>query len=143
MPKLCHEALVQIVRNAPELVARLVCPEDEAVVTSVRVTTPEFVDLNLPEYRADAVLVKGEDPERPVRAFVTEVQSAIDPRKHWTWPHYFTSLRPSRTRTISRVASSRRIRLRIASGVDAASVRPRPALVDRGSCAGKVVIVLG
>lgn len=93
MPTPGHEVLVQIVRNAPALIARLACPEEQGSITSVSVTAAEFVELNLAEYRADAVLLLGDDVARPTRAMIAEVQSHIDPRKQWTWPHYLTGVR--------------------------------------------------
>lgn len=82
MPKLSHEALVHLVRSAPELVPELL--RDAAglglpLPTPSRVTAAEFVDLNFAEHRADAVLLLGE-PERPSCCLVVEVQSEVDLR---------------------------------------------------------------
>lgn len=90
MPKLSHEALVQLVRNAPEVIVRLLEPEaaqDVPLHALPRVTATEFVDLNFAEYRADALLLLGER-ERPGEVIVVEAQSDVDPRKRRTWPLY-------------------------------------------------------
>lgn len=95
MPKLTHEALVHLIRAAPELVLRLLGSElasELPLHAPPRVTAAEFTDLNFAEHRADAVLVLG-DPERPSVVLVVEVQSEIDLRKRWTWPLYVAGLR--------------------------------------------------
>ncbi|MEZ4447944.1 MAG: hypothetical protein R3B09_00605 [Nannocystaceae bacterium] len=92
MPKFTHEALVQLVRNAPSLLVDLLWPEGSIPARRVHVTRAEFVDLNLSEYRADGVIVVGADPDDPDAALVGEVQTGIDPRKRRRWPVYVTSL---------------------------------------------------
>ena len=93
MPKLSHEALVHLVRAAPEAILQLL---ERALglelppLARPRITAAELVDLNLAEYRADAVLALGEPP---VEAFVLEAQSETDARKRRTWPLYVTGLR--------------------------------------------------
>jgi hypothetical protein len=93
MPKPSHEALVQLIRSAPALIPGLIWPEEQASARAKsRVTATEFVDLNLAEHRADVVLLMGEK-ERPEEVLVVEVQTAIDPRKHASWPVYVAGLR--------------------------------------------------
>lgn len=90
MPKLSHEALVHLVRSAPEAIVRLLQTElalDLPLHVPPRVTAAEFIDLNFAEHRADAVLMFGE-PERPSEVIVVEAQSEIDPRKRFSWPVY-------------------------------------------------------
>lgn len=90
-----HEALVQLVRCAPEMVVELLRRErvpDLPLHLPTRITAAEFVDLNLAEYRADVVLVLG-DPERPSQVIVVEVQNKIDARKRRVWPIYVAGLR--------------------------------------------------
>lgn len=90
MPKLPHEALVHLVRSAPEVIFRLLQRElgvDLPLNVPGRVTAAEFVDLNFAEHRADAILTVGE-PGRPAEAFVVEAQTDIDPRKRRSWPIY-------------------------------------------------------
>lgn len=95
MPKLPHEALVQLIRAAPEMVVELVRPllEGLPAATDVAVlpllTAAELVDLDLAERRADAVLVFG-DPARPSLGIVCEVQGEPSPRKRRVWPFYVT-----------------------------------------------------
>ena len=94
MPKLSHEALVQLVRNAPGMIPALLWPEGQAnTAAPIRVDAAEFVDLNFAEHRADAVLNLGEADGRPAMALVVEVQIEADPRKRWTWPLYVAGLR--------------------------------------------------
>ncbi|MCY0993320.1 hypothetical protein OV203_39655 [Nannocystis sp. ILAH1] len=92
MPKLSHEALVQLVRHAPALIPDLLWP-GVAAPGPVRISAAEFVDLHFAEHRADAVLGLGGAPERPDEALVVEVQVERDPRKRWTWPLYVAGLR--------------------------------------------------
>ena len=90
MPKLPHEALVHLVRNAPEVIFRLLQQElgvELPLNVPRRITAAEFVDLNFAEHRADAILTVG-DAERPSEAFVVEAQTDIDPRKRRSWPIY-------------------------------------------------------
>ena len=90
MPKLPHEALVHLVRSAPEAIVRLLQHElalDLPMHAPPRVTAAEFVDLNFAEHRADAVLTLG-DPDAPSEVIVAEAQSDVDPRKRFTWPLY-------------------------------------------------------
>lgn len=66
MPTLSHEAVVQLVRNAPAIVPMLLWPEERREASSVHVTAAEFVDLNFAEHRADVVLERRTDrPDRP------------------------------------------------------------------------------
>lgn len=90
MPKLSHEMLVLLVKNGAEGIVGIICPESQ--VTRVVVTAAEFADLNLAEYRADAVLAI-EEEGRTVEAFVVEAQSEKDPRKREVWPLYVAGLR--------------------------------------------------
>ena len=57
MPKLPHEALVQLIRSAPEMILELLKRERVPGLPlnlPPRVTAAEFIDLNLAEYRARA-----------------------------------------------------------------------------------------
>ena len=94
MPKLPHEALVQLIRNAPALIVELLQPQTARapLPTPLRVTAAEFVDLNFAEHRADAVLLLGDDTERPDEALVVEAQGEPDPRKRRTWPLYVAGM---------------------------------------------------
>ncbi len=87
MPKLQHEALVQLVRSAPEVVVRLLRAQgiELPMHAPPRLSAAEFVDLNHAEYRADAVLVLG-DPEQPSDILVVETQGDINPRMRRVWP---------------------------------------------------------
>jgi hypothetical protein len=106
MPSSTHEALIEVLRESPRLVPMLVAQAlgkeldpglaDGAGDADIQVTSAEFGELDAPEYRADLVLrVPGEGGgKRATReAFIVEVQLAVDPVKHFTWPYYVTSAR--------------------------------------------------
>jgi hypothetical protein len=95
MPKLLHETVTHILRDAPETLLRLLPAEltRQLPATAVpRVTAAELPDLQLSEYRADAVLLLG-DPARPVAAIIGEVQNEFDRRKLYSLPAYWTLAR--------------------------------------------------
>lgn len=95
MPKLSHEALVHLVRAAPEAILGLLQRElgiELPAMAQPRITAAELVDLNLAEYRADAVITLG-PADAPTEAFVLEAQNDLDPRKRRTWPLYVAGLR--------------------------------------------------
>jgi hypothetical protein len=83
MPKLPHEALVQLIRSAPGMVVDLLRPLLGGLPTGPvevlpQVTAAELVNLDLAERRADVVLLLG-DPQRPDEAFVVEAQRRSGP----------------------------------------------------------------
>ncbi len=83
MPKLSHEALVHLVRAAPGVIVELLRSElglELPAQVQARITAAELVDLNLAEYRADAVITLGPD-DAPSEAFVLEAQNDVDLRK--------------------------------------------------------------
>ncbi|MEZ4451700.1 MAG: hypothetical protein R3B09_19695 [Nannocystaceae bacterium] len=86
MTKVPHETVVQIVRNAPSLILDLIWPERQHAPRSVRITQTEFVDAVMAEYRADDVLLIGDDADAPEGAVVVEVQLAPNPDKPTRWP---------------------------------------------------------
>jgi len=95
MPKLSHEALVHLVRAAPGVIVELLRSElglELPAQVQARITAAELVDLNLAEYRADAVITLGPD-DAPSEAFVIEAQNDVDLRKRRTWPLYVAGLR--------------------------------------------------
>jgi hypothetical protein len=88
MPKLFHEALVQLIRAAPQALVRLLPPSlglEGAAAALIHVTADELVDLHLAEYRSDVVVVLG-DAKAPHAGLITEVQMSFDADKRWTWP---------------------------------------------------------
>lgn len=93
MPKLTHEAIVQLVRNAPGLVRDLLAPDRRPTSTSIHITQTEFVDLHHAEYRADDVLLYGDDTRAPERSHIVEVQLQIDPDKPDRWQILVAGLR--------------------------------------------------
>jgi hypothetical protein len=95
LPKLSHEALVQLVRAAPDMIVGLLQRElglELPAQAHPRITAAELVDLNLAEYRADVVITLG-PADMPSEVFVLEAQNEVDARKLWTWPLYVAGLR--------------------------------------------------
>ena len=108
MPKLSHEALVHLVRAAPEAIVGLLQHQlglELPAQAQVRITAAELVDLNLAEYRADAVITLGPVDDL-TEAFVIEAQNDIDGRKHRSWPCLLYTSPSPRDRTRSRMPSS-------------------------------------
>lgn len=91
MPKLPHEAIVQLVRHAPDVVLRLLDPGRDFGARALRVGPAEFVDLNFAEYRADVVLLCG-PVERPEKAYVVEAQGEPNARKRRAWTLYASGM---------------------------------------------------
>lgn len=92
MPKITHEALVTILRSDPKLLVDLVWPERQIDASSIHLTHTELVDVNLPERRADGVLLIGDEPRAPEWALVAEAQDCVDPKKRRRWPGYVTGV---------------------------------------------------
>jgi hypothetical protein len=95
MPKLLHEVVTHILRSAPETLVRLLPPELALRLPAQlqpRVTTAELPDIQILEYRADAVLLFGED-DGPLAAIIAEVQNDFSRRKLYTYPAYWTLAR--------------------------------------------------
>jgi len=95
MPSIPHEALVQLFRDAPGMLAellagshRLVLPVHDAVTSAAE----SFGDALPRELRCDAVFcfARGEES---VLAAVLEVQLAEDGEKAFTWPAYLVGAR--------------------------------------------------
>lgn len=109
MPSTLHEALVLLLRESPRLVPMLVAQAlgkelDPGLLAGaggaggadIQVTSAEFGELDAPEYRADLVLrvpAQGGSERATRETFIVEVQLAVDPAKHFTWPHYVTAAR--------------------------------------------------
>jgi hypothetical protein len=85
MPKVSHEAVVQIVRDAPSLLLDLLWPEGQGSATALHLTQTEFVDTVLAEYRADAFVLLGRE-DAPEAAAVIEVQLDPNALKLFRWP---------------------------------------------------------
>ncbi|MGH3930044.1 MAG: hypothetical protein ACRDTF_08725 [Pseudonocardiaceae bacterium] len=95
MPSYLHEALVELFRHRPSLVADLlagVLGMDLPAYEGARVEAAECVDLAPAEYRADAVVVLT-GGGGPVLAVVVEVQLTRDRGKWWSWPVYVALVR--------------------------------------------------
>ncbi|AKT40853.1 hypothetical protein [Chondromyces crocatus] len=95
-PSLQHSALVQIFRDRPELLPRLLRePLGVHVPHRARVTVVESTldQLQPIEYRADLVAEIHDAAGDLVLAVVVEVQLSIDPDKRYVWPVYTTVLR--------------------------------------------------
>ncbi len=94
MPSVFHEAIVELFRQRPMLAAQLLGNTLSVPLpsfTQARIESAAFADLTPPEYRADLVVVLGD--QSPVLGVVVEVQLGVDAKKRLSWPHYATSLR--------------------------------------------------
>ncbi len=86
-----HALLVELFRESPDLVARLIpalSPEDQAEVTVTSESVPDLAR----HLTTDLVLRHGTDAE-PTRLVVVEAQQAATKRKRYSWPCYVTHLR--------------------------------------------------
>jgi hypothetical protein len=90
-----HEAVLDVFRNRPSLVPRLLAGAlgvDVPVHEHVRLEPGELTDLAPTEFRADAVVVLRGAGEAPVLAVVVEVQLRRAARKRRSWPAYVATL---------------------------------------------------
>jgi hypothetical protein len=99
MPSITHEAIVNLLRENPLLLANLAANldgDDPLRVpdgASVRPEESVLNDINPAEYRSDGILsVRGPQGE-PVRAGVFEVQLQRDDDKPYSWPAYVVNAR--------------------------------------------------
>jgi hypothetical protein len=95
MPSIPHEALVEVLRENPALIATLLARAGRLALPDHDHVTAESADLGsaLPkELRADLAL-RFDHLDSPVLGAVIEVQLSIDPDKGFAWPAYAISLR--------------------------------------------------
>src|SRR5690606_41293100 len=90
-PKITHAALVTIIRSDPKLLVDLIWPERQIDASAIHMTHAELVDINLPEVRADGVLLVGDDPRSPEWVLIAEAQDCVDQKKRRRWPGYVSS----------------------------------------------------
>jgi hypothetical protein len=93
VPSSLHQALIEIVRHRPALVAELLAHTlgvDLPHYQDVRLEAGDLTDLTPTEYRADAVVVLTD--AGAALAVVVEVQLGRDADKRWTWPVYLATL---------------------------------------------------
>ena len=94
MPSLPHELLVELFRAnaalAPALVRAAGIPVAAARAEAGSIDLSQVAPT---EYRADAVVVCGDDAGRAVLGVIVEVQARVDRRKEATWPVYAATLR--------------------------------------------------
>lgn len=95
MPGLRHELLVQLFRDRPSLAVDLLA---SAAQLDLRATTVRHASVDLSqvaptEYRADDVIVVGEDGDVDRAVVVVEVQLRADERKRLVWPVYISAAR--------------------------------------------------
>jgi hypothetical protein len=90
-----HEALLELFRQCPEMVARLLAepfgvrvPEYRRVETA----SAELTEVAPTEYRADVVVVFADAAGKPVLAVIVEAQLSRDNGKRRSWPVYLTTL---------------------------------------------------
>ncbi|MDX2023511.1 MAG: hypothetical protein SF187_24960 [Deltaproteobacteria bacterium] len=95
MPTFLHEALVGLLRDRPELLARLLRGAGLSLLPPHEKLVSDSADLGSAqpsELAADAVL-RVEQEGRTEMVVVLEVQLRIDPRKVYTWPLYVAAAR--------------------------------------------------
>jgi hypothetical protein len=96
MPSSGHEALVEMVRSRPDVVAGLLGRLLDFAVPAhagVRLESCDLSQLQPTEWRADAVVALVDDCGKPVLAVVVEVQRSRDGKKRFAWPVYVATLR--------------------------------------------------
>jgi hypothetical protein len=94
MPSRLHEALVDMFREQPALVADLLSGPLGIRMPSfhtARASAGDLTEVVPTEYRADAV-VTFDVADKPVFGAVIEVQLRVDPRKRYVWPAYVATL---------------------------------------------------
>jgi hypothetical protein len=94
MPSHMHEALIELFRHRPSLVAELLTDPlgvDVPPWRDARLDSGELTDLTPTEYRADAVVTLSTS-DKPRLAVVIEVQLGRDPSKRRSWPVYLATL---------------------------------------------------
>jgi hypothetical protein len=94
MPSLLHEGLILLVRDRPELAAKILV--DLLGVEVPRFTEARLTEAALPEivpveYFADAIVLFADGA--PVFGAIFEAQLQPDPRKLFTWPFYAVAAR--------------------------------------------------
>jgi hypothetical protein len=90
MPSLEHEAIVEVLRGNPEVLAELLegRVEVELGALPARVMEPDFTQVVPAEFRADGLIVFGE----PARfGLVVEIQRRRDGGKRQSWPLYLAA----------------------------------------------------
>ncbi len=95
MPTFFHEALVELLRDRPELLARLLGAAGHSLLPPHDKIVSDSADLGNalpPELAADAVL-RVENKGQTELVVVLEVQLRIDPRKVYSWPLYVAAAR--------------------------------------------------
>jgi hypothetical protein len=95
VPSLSHEVLVDLFRHCGELAPALLASVAgiDLAHAVAEIGSPDLSQIAPTEYRADAVILLRDHRHAVTSAIVVEVQIAIDPRKHYTWPVYLTNLR--------------------------------------------------
>lgn len=94
MPSLLHEGILELIRERPDFVARLLkdlLHVDVPAFTEARLADSVLTDPVPTEYRADAVVLFVE--RRPVLGCIVEAQLAEDSQKLFTWPMYAIAAR--------------------------------------------------
>lgn len=94
VPSLTHESFLLLFKNRPELAAELlrdVLHVELPAYAEIRTDSAELIEVVPTSYHADVVVLLID--QVPVFAIIVEAQLAKDTRKHYSWPHYATSLR--------------------------------------------------
>ncbi len=95
MPSWEHEILVELFRNRPELAVELLrrCADLDLGGVSVESGSVDLSQVVPTTYLTDAVTIVKDAGGEAVAAVIVEVQRAVDPDKHRTWPLYVAALR--------------------------------------------------
>jgi hypothetical protein len=87
VPSFPHEVAVDILREFPELVGKLLAIAWGDVPTYSELSIEDATLTEPTQFRADLVVVL-RDQGKPVLAVIVEVQMSIDARKAFSWPAY-------------------------------------------------------
>jgi hypothetical protein len=92
MPASTHEIPLALLDERPAMLLELLRAAGGPQLESDEVVPvrESFADLAPATYAADRVYLAKQD-DRPVAAFVVELQRRVDPDKQWSWPVYLAS----------------------------------------------------
>lgn len=95
MPSAKHETPLALIRQSPDLLARILRDLFDVPVPDFRHGRPHVADVQIlrpSTLHADAVVVFTSDDDQPVLTVIVEVQLRWDARKLRTWPIYLAHL---------------------------------------------------
>jgi hypothetical protein len=94
MPSALHQAIVEALRERPDLVCELGRRVERRIPTTgrIEVNDSKLADISPPDYSADLVVLVGPKEKRRF-GLVVEVQLGIAEDKRYSWPLYVATLR--------------------------------------------------